>query len=542
MNPPPPHCARPLLNICLPVLAALLFNLAPCFADDVPPTARNLNYKPGVDQVLTMLRSPDTVQSAERIIRGFPEEALPIAQDDLAHQFSDLPPDVRAEVQRIIDRNHAARAHFKQLADAEAAWSHDLIRDSYQKVGVHNPKWDDDAVAAMLSFVANKPDLNLFQKAEQEGCTDPLFCYFNVRTLRLSDMDKYRASVNDAADTLVRSDYPAIRKCFALLYAVESSFLGDQPKPDFTAEKLQQNRDHLDAALALFPLVCQEPNVPPADLAQMADLMENDYYRCTGDRAKSIDTVFSVVANALPGSTIPLDLKGRVYIDLAWDARGSGWASTVTDNGQRLMQQRLQIARQVFTQACDKDPFDYTAPTQMIGVVLGDGSGQPEMEKWFNKAVEAYPDNQDAYSKRMYFLEPKWYGSQQAMLDFGHECVATQNFGSGIPLELASAHEALSRYYGNGYSSTPQRQYFHDDPSVWPDVCASCVPTLYLFPDDYYVRSLFALYADWCGEYGEAIHQFKLLGDHPDLTVFGSQEQFYELRNEALTQSATTQP
>jgi hypothetical protein len=542
MNPYRPYWARWTLRKCATFAAALLFLPAFSIADDLPTTPRDLNYKPGVDQVMNQLRSPDTLESAKRILRGFPEQALPIAEDDLAHQFSDLPASVRADVQALLDRNHAARAHFNELRDAEAKWSQDLIRDSYQKAGSHNPAWDNDAVAAMLSFVENKADLDLFQKADQEGCNDPLFRYFHVRALRSTDAENYRANINQAADTLINSNYPAIRKCFALLYAVEASSPGNQSKLDFTAEQLKQNREHLDAALALFPLVCQEPNVPPADLAQMADLMQDDYYRCTGDRAKSIDTVFPVVAAALPASPIPLDLKGRVYIDLAWDARGSGWANSITETGARLMQERLQIARQSLTDACAKDSFDYTAPSLMIGVVLGDGSGQAEMDKWFTKAALAYPDNREPYSKRMYFLEPKWYGSYQAMIDFGHECVATQNFACGIPLELAAAHQALSQYYGTGYSLRPQRQYFHDNTAVWPDVCASYVPTLYLFPDDNYDRSLFARDAVWCGQYAEAVHQFKLLGDHPDFEVFGSQSQFYQLRNEAQTQAATTQP
>ncbi len=178
----------------------------------------------------------------------------------------------------------------------------------------------------------------------------------------------------------------------------------------------------------------------------------------------------------------------------------------------------------------------------MMSVVLGDGSGQAELDKWFTIATQANPDNTQPYTSRMYYLEPKWYGSYQAMIDFGHECVATQNYASGIPLQLADAHAALSQYSNSGYSLRPDRQYFHDNPAVWPDVCASYVPTLYLFPKDYYVRTLFARDATWCGQYQEAFHQFKLLGEHADATVFTSPTQLEELRLEAQYQSATTQP
>jgi hypothetical protein len=174
--------------------------------------------------------------------------------------------------------------------------------------------------------------------------------------------------------------------------------------------------------------------------------------------------------------------------------------------------------------------------------VLGEGSGQAEIEKWFIKAIEANPDHLPAYRAKMYFLEPKWYGGPDQMLAFGHECLATQNFAAGIPMELASAHEALSRYSGASYNSKPQPQYFQDNADAWEDICAGFVPALALAPDDYHDRSLFARYALWCGQYDEANRQFKLLADHADLGVFGSQAQFNKLRNEANTQSASTQP
>jgi hypothetical protein len=127
------------------------------------------------------------------------------------------------------------------------------------------------------------------------------------------------------------------------------------------------------------------------------------------------------------------------------------------------------------------------------------------------------------------------------MLAFGRDCVATQNFTAGIPLELADAHMALSSYYAKSHSA-PRRQYFQDNGAAWNDICAGFVPLLYINPDDYHDRSVFARFAVWCGQYDEANRQFKVLGDHADVRVFGSQLQLTELRNEANGQSSTTQP
>jgi len=509
---------------------------------NVPTTQPGLDYKPGVDQVMKLLRDPSSLESAKRIIRGFPEDALPIVKDGLAHQFHDLPADVRLDVARIVDRNHAARAHARELDDAALKWNEDAIRDNYQKAGLRDPSWDNDAIAAMISFVRNKPDTDLFQKAQDEGCNDPLFRYCYARALQNISGARYTRRMDEAADAMMASNYPVSRKCFALLNAVKADFPAIKSQTPLTGVQLKRIQKRLDTALTLYPQACKELNMAPQLLAELAELLQDGYFRSSGDRLKAIDTVYPVVAGALPHSTIPLDFKGKVYVNLAWDARGNGWSDTITPEGADLMRQRLQIAREALTVASDEDSFDFAAPTQMLNVLLEDGSGQPEMERWFIKATEANPDHRPAYGHRMYYLEPKWNGSPEAMLDFGRECVATQNFAAGIPLELASAHEALSRYYGGRYSAKPQRQYFMENPSSWDDICSGFVPALYLDPDNYHNRSLFARYAVWCGQYDEAKRQFTLLADHADLQVFGNQLQFQKLRNEANGASASTQP
>src|SRR5688572_28517418 len=39
-------------------------------------------------------------------------------------------------------------------------------------------------------------------------------------------------------------------------------------------------------------------------------------------------------------------LRGAEYISSAWDARGNDWANTVTDEGWKLMAERLKVARE----------------------------------------------------------------------------------------------------------------------------------------------------------------------------------------------------
>ena len=64
------------------------------------------------------------------------------------------------------------------------------------------------------------------------------------------------------------------------------------------------------------------------------------------------------------------------------------------------------------------------------------------MELWFDRAMELDPNDYDACYYKLYYLEPKWYGSVKDMLDFGRECVDSKVWGGRVPLVLTDAHYA----------------------------------------------------------------------------------------------------
>jgi hypothetical protein len=59
----------------------------------------------------------------------------------------------------------------------------------------------------------------------------------------------------------------------------------------------------------------------------------------------------------------------------------------------------------------------------MITVEMAIGEGnRDEMEKWFWRAMDADNDNLDACNKKLLWLEPKWHGSPEEMLEFARTC------------------------------------------------------------------------------------------------------------------------
>jgi len=203
-------------------------------------------------------------------------------------------------------------------------------------------------------------------------------------------------------------------------------------------------------------------------------------------------------------------------VTYAWDARGSGWANTVTEQGWKNMRERLTIAADALTQAWEKDNTNTDAAVAMLTVELGQNQGRNRMELWYRRAIEADPDNQSANSGKMNYLRPRWHGSQQDMLIFAHQLYETQNWRGGFPQQLAEVYDEL-------VSDMQDPQAFLAGPQVWQDIAAVYVPYLKAFPVNS-VRSAYCYHACRCGHWDVAKQQFDILGDNADPIRFGGED------------------
>ena len=177
----------------------------------------------------------------------------------------------------------------------------------------------------------------------------------------------------------------------------------------------------------------------------------------------------------------------------------------------------------------------------MLSVELGQGKGRTHLEEWFRRAMKADPGNYSACSSKLYYLEPKWYGSEEEMLAFGGECLATENWNARLPFVLINAQfagplpadqEGKIDLKSGKYSEQSKVEYYQR-PGVWEDVKAVYEPYLKQFPKAVNDRSMFAKLACWCGRWDEARRQFLILGEKPSLTAFGGREEYDRLREEA---------
>ncbi|HSZ57099.1 MAG TPA: hypothetical protein VK797_15635 [Tepidisphaeraceae bacterium] len=494
-----------------------------------PPLKPPLISAPATDysgQVKELVAKLGAVSETDRADAAIALSLLPpeaFSQMEAAARGEGLPPAADRAIKQIVARQRPwqqGRLRRKKVQDDQRSWQEQSALDAYQRLGRHDPKWDALAQAAIHLYLLPRIDVSLLElrgaleRARAAGCEDPLILFMTGDILYRTGaagadvLGPYR----QGHDGLARGHYPAYWQTVAsielsdVLYRFTSDEANAKKQKYIDADVNRQiNRLHTQA-MADWPGVVKD-GAPPELLGHLAYRILNVQADFGLDIEKLCPRLAAPLEAALPNSAVPLIFKGRYYIDWGWKARGGGFAGTVTDEGWRLLRERLAVAEQALQKAYELDPNDPAGPTAMLTVELGQGRGRDVMEKWFARAMAADPDHYAAGDAKLNYLMPKWYGSEQDAVDFGRECYATGNWRGGLPRLLALGRVSLA-------GSPPDSYSYLGRPDVWNDVQRCFEPYLRVRPDDIEARSTYCLYAGIGGHWDIARKQFAILGPH----------------------------
>ena len=310
--------------------------------------------------------------------------------------------------------------------------------------------------------------------ADDLQCADPLIAYYIARSM---DKSLYSEGVGQRADKAYRysaflfehSNYPADRKIMPLgrlmnLYKVFDLF----QKVPAARPTIQKNAA---AALALWPQVVAEPGLP-FDYAYAAGILVLDGQAQIGvDRKVALDQVLPLLAKAYPNEPGLKVFEGVALTDWAWDARGDGYANTVTPERAAKFHDRLAAADKVLEAAWAANPTDPGAPIALMTVGMGQQWPAAKMDLWFRRALAAHPDMTltrydglgTAFDARVMPMLPKWGGSDAEMLAFGRRLLAGRNWRGVIPFQLAVIHALIAAESGRPGA-------YYRRPEVWADL------------------------------------------------------------------------
>ncbi|HTA75947.1 MAG TPA: hypothetical protein VK791_02180, partial [bacterium] len=110
-----------------------------------------------------------------------------------------------------------------------------------------------------------------------------------------------------------------------------------------------------------------------------------------------------------------------VEVSWAWVARGSGWANTVTKEGERLMVERMGDAVAAGTKAAQIAPGDGRVWSKLLSLGNGSSFTHDQMKVYFDKMFKTNPNRSQGYDAYLEYLKPKWNGTEEEMLSFARK-------------------------------------------------------------------------------------------------------------------------
>lgn len=157
------------------------------------------------------------------------------------------------------------------------------------------------------------------------------------------------------------------------------------------------------------------------------------------DWKAQVDAVKAWVAARPDSSAARIALAG-VYDSFGSEARGGGYADTVSSDGWRLYNERLGMAASTLVDAAklkDKSPYWYSL---MFDVALAQGWDKSQAKVLMDSAIAFQPSYYHVYRQYANYLLPKWYGEQGEAQAFAEQ-VSTQlggQQGEFVYFEIAS--------------------------------------------------------------------------------------------------------
>jgi hypothetical protein len=402
------------------------------------------------------------------------------------------------------------------------AWNQRTLIGAYEKVGKKDSRWDElaretlQAAARCFSQVIDPYTsvAEVFAQAKRAvdaGCDDPLILFiyaWSSYNANYPGEEELGRRYLAAAAAMEHSAYPPFRRAIALCMGGRAkAFQKDRP----VAVREEATR-LLDAAIALLPKSLEEDGRSP-DLqsfwVELSQLAIGGHRQLSGNGQAALDRVDAGLAQVPALRTVRLRVKGRFFIEFAWEARGSGFANTVTQEGWKNFRERLTAARAALDEAWKIEPNDGHAAALMLIVEKGLGGSRDDVEKWFERAMKADGNNKQACVAKMDWLDPKWHGTREELLAFGRACRDTKNWRTGITLLLAECHRRAATSLPAG----DQEEYLRSE-EVWNDIRAVFEEYLSHIPEAATERSCYAGYCYMCGRHAESDKQFRVLGEN----------------------------
>ncbi len=214
---------------------------------------------------------------------------------------------------------------------------------------------------------------------------------------------------------------------------------------------------------------------------------------------------------AFPKSSTQRIAWASFLINHGWKARGSGYASTVTEEGWRLFKERLNQARDVFSEL-PRDDWSPYAYMRCITLGMGLGLSSTEVTPVFTEGVQRWPEYHDLYFAEAVRLLPRWKGrpgewEKWLALETTPETDVTDEI-------YARVVWAQADYYKN------EKGVFEGSEAEWPRVKRGFEVMRKKYPESWWNLNAFARFAAYAADRDTAREIHKDLAGHEETSFW----------------------
>lgn len=211
-------------------------------------------------------------------------------------------------------------------------------------------------------------------------------------------------------------------------------------------------------------------------------------------------------------------VRGKWYVNKAWEARGTDWGYTVSDEREDIKDEYINLAQIDFELAYKMNPFDPNSSASMITVSTAKGFPKEVMELWFQRAVQADALSSRAYERKLNYLKPIWYGNQREMKEFAEYCY--ENSPAGSTVHKIMLHYIFDTAYSYKRKGRSAREYIEQ-----PDV-SKIIKDIYNkldkeFPLSTDTKSSKAFYYSLLGRKDDALRLYNDIVEEEPKEVWG---------------------
>ena len=215
------------------------------------------------------------------------------------------------------------------------------------------------------------------------------------------------------------------------------------------------------------------------------------YYNGGQDWNKNIERI-NKLKSTYPNIPISAIAEAQYWFDYAWDARGSGYSSTVTGDGMKLFHERLKKAAKVLD---DSKAYASALPVWyevMLKVKSAQGLPERERDAILVEGVSKYKWYIPLYFTRANFLTPWWGGNWDTI-----ENLAVWSVDQ-TKADMGSAMYARIYWTVSGY--TQVSNIFKDTKASWTRMKIGFDDILKKHPDSKWNLNAYARFACDAGD------------------------------------------